>query len=107
MTGWLLLAGAIASEVIGTLSLRLAAAGRRRWYAVVAVGYVTAFALLSLSLRAGLDLGVAYGVWAAVGVALVALASRVLFREPLTPTMMVGIGLIVIGVVTIELGAGH
>ena len=75
------------------------------FYLVVAVGYVVAFLALIGALRAGLALGVAYGIWAAAGVALTALASRVLFDEPLTRRMLAGIGLIVVGVLAIELGA--
>ena len=53
----------------------------------------------------GLALGVAYGIWAAAGVALTAVASRFLFAEPLTRRMLAGIGLIVVGVLLVELGA--
>ena len=63
--------------------------------------------LLAATLATGLGIGIAYGIWAALGVALTALASRVLFREALTPTMLAGIGLIILGVLAIELGAAH
>ena len=79
----------------------------KRWLAVVTVGYLAAFAFLTLALDAGLTIGVAYGIWTACGVALTAIASRILFREPLTKLMIVGIGLIAAGVLLIELGAGH
>ena len=69
---WLLLVGAIVCEVGGTLSLRVAATGRRGWYLLVVTAYVAAFSLLGLALAGGLGLGVAYGVWAATGVALTA-----------------------------------
>ena len=65
---WLYLVSAIALEVVGTLSLRAAATGRRRWYAVVLVGYLGSFVLLALALGEGLGIGVAYGIWTAVGV---------------------------------------
>lgn len=107
ITAWLALAGAIVTEVTATLSLRMAALGRRRWYVLVVAGYLTAFLLLSVALTRGLGLGVAYGVWAAAGVALTALLSRVLFREPLTPLMGVGIGLIIAGVLLVEVGGAH
>ncbi|MFI6700214.1 hypothetical protein ACIBJC_14765 [Streptomyces sp. NPDC050509] len=54
-----------------------------------------------------MGLGVAYGIGAASGVALTAMASRVLFDEPLTKVMGGGIGLIIVGVLKIELGAAH
>lgn len=111
---WAFLTVAILSEVSATLGLRMAstpaAPGRSRsrwWYAMVAVGYVIAFAALALTLRHGMGIGVAYGIWSAVGVALTALASKVLFGEPLTRTMVAGMGLIMAGVLLIELGSGH
>lgn len=104
---WLLLATAILVEVSATLCLRVAAQGKRLWYIAVGVGYLLAFTLLSLTLEQGMNLGVAYGTWAAAGVALTAVASRVLFKEHLTPVMMVGLGLIITGVLLIELSAGH
>ncbi|MCV7153066.1 DMT family transporter [Mycolicibacterium pyrenivorans] len=104
---YLLLVGAIVTEVIATLSLRVAANGRARFYAVVLVGYVLAFTMLLGSLRHGMPLGVAYGIWAAAGVALTAVASRFLFGEPLTRRMLAGMGFIVLGVLLIEIGAGY
>jgi small multidrug resistance pump len=104
LMAWLLLAIAIVTEVAATISLKLATDGRRRWYAVVAVGYVTAFSMLAGALSLGLPIGVAYGIWAATGVALTAILGRVLFRDPLTRTMLAGIALIIGGVLLIELG---
>jgi small multidrug resistance pump len=101
---WLYLAAAILLEVASTLSLRVAAAGRRGWYAVVVPGYVASFLLLALALDEGLGIGVAYGIWTAVGVALTAVLSHLLFREPLTRTMVLGILLIAAGVVLLEAG---
>ena len=50
----------------------------------------------------------AYGIWTACGVALVAVAARVLFRDPLTWRMIAGIALIIAGVLTIEMaGVAH
>lgn len=104
MTTWLLLAGAIACEVTGSLSLR-AAVDNPAWYAVVAVGYVSAFALLAQVLRRGMPLGVAYGIWGATGVALTAVLSAVIFGEPFTAVMALGIGLIIGGVLLVDLGS--
>jgi small multidrug resistance pump len=50
-----------------------------------------------------MPVGIAYGVWSACGVALVALLAKVLFGESLTPVMIAGIVLIIAGVLTIEL----
>lgn len=107
MTAWLFMSVAVVAEVAGTLSLRLAAVGRRRWYLAVTAGYLIAFTSLAAALGAGMPLGVAYGIWAAAGVALTAIGSRVFFKEPLTRVMVLGIVLIMAGVLLVELGAGH
>ncbi|WP_026403072.1 DMT family transporter [Actinomadura rifamycini] len=106
---WLYLMGAILTEVTATLSLRTASqpGARRAWFVPVAVGYLAAFTFLTLALHEGLGIGVAYGIWAASGVALTAIASRVLFKEALTRVMGLGIALIAAGVLFIELGATH
>jgi small multidrug resistance pump len=106
VSGWPFLAGAILVEVAATLSLRVAATGRRVWYLPVAGGYLVAFGLLSLALGAGMPLGLAYGVWTACGVALTAVAARFLFDDPLTPRMALGIVTIAAGVLLVRLGAG-
>ena len=105
---WVFLSIAILTEVSATLSLRVASRGGARWwFAVVVVGYLASFGFLTLALRGGLALGVAYGIWTACGVALTAIASRILFGEPLTKVMALGIALIAGGVLLIELGAAH
>lgn len=104
MRGALLLLGAIIAEVSGSLSLK-GALEIPALYAVVAVGYVGAFTLLAFVLRTGMPLGVAYGVWAASGVALTALLSLVLFDEPLTPLMGLGIIVVMAGVLCVEIGS--
>jgi len=101
---WLTLAGAIVIEVLATLGMRASDGFRnRRWIAPVVIGYIASFALLSITLSLGMPVGIAYGVWSACGVAMVAMVARVLFAEPLTPLMVAGIALIIGGVLTIEL----
>ena len=104
MKPWLFLAAAISLEVTATLSLKGAITST--WlYAVVAIGYLGSFYALSRVLRAGMSLGVAYGIWGASGVALTAIFSAVLFGEPIT--MLIGLGIVVIiaGVLCVELGS--
>jgi small multidrug resistance pump len=105
---WVTLTGAIIFEVIGTLALRASEGFRKRiWIAPVTIGYLVSFYLLWVTLGLGMHVGIAYGVWTACGVALVAVAAKVLFDEPLTWLMGLGIALIVGGVLTIEMaGAG-
>ena len=102
---WLFLILAIVLEVGAALSLRLATGGRKLFYIAVVVGYLGAFFFLTQVLSLGLGIGVAYGIWAASGVALTAILSTLIYGEPLTPIMVGGIVLIILGVLTIELGS--
>lgn len=104
MKSWVLLAGAIAAEIVGTMSLR-AAIDHAGWIPLVAAGYLTAFTLLGLTLRAGMPIGVAYAVWGAVGVAVTAALGALIFSELLSPAAVGGIGLIVGGVALLESGS--
>jgi small multidrug resistance pump len=103
---WLLLGAAILCEVTATLALKRAI-DHPALYAAVVAGYVAAFVLLTLTLKHGLGIGIAYGIWAACGVALTAVASKIFFDEPLTGLMMAGLALIIVGVLLVEVGASH
>ena len=101
---WAALAGAILLEVFSTLGLRASEGFRnKKWIAPVLIGYLGSFAMLSFTLSLGMPVGIAYGIWTACGVALVAILGRVLFAEPLTRQMLAGIALIIVGVVVIEM----
>ena len=104
MKQWIFLVGAIVSEVAATLSLK-AGMENPLFYIIVAVGYAAAFIFLTKALKAGMALGVAYGIWGASGVALTAILSNLLFKEPLTAIMVAGIVVIIVGVLMIELGS--
>ena len=101
---WLALGGAIVSEVSATLALRQAL-NHPGFYVIVGIGYALAFILLSLTLKAGMPLGVAYGLWGALGVALTAVLSMLVFGEPITVLVALGIALIMAGVLLVEVGA--
>ena len=101
---WPALGGAIISEVSATLALRQAL-NQPGFYVMVGIGYALAFVLLSLTLKAGMPLGVAYGLWGALGVALTAVLSMLVFGEPITVLVALGIALIMAGVLLVEVGA--
>ncbi|QNJ96048.1 multidrug efflux SMR transporter [Mycolicibacterium fluoranthenivorans] len=107
---WLVLGTAIIIEVGATLALRASKGFRRkRWIAPVISGYTASLCLLWKALSLGMPVGVAYGVWTACGVALVAIVARFLFNDPLTMKMAIGITFVVCGVLAIELARvpGH
>jgi small multidrug resistance pump len=98
VNAWLLLAGAIASEIAATTSLKASDGFSRLGpSAVVVVGYVASFVLLSAVLRQ-LPVGVVYAIWSAVGTVGVAIIGLALFGEPMPPVKALGIALVVAGV---------
>ncbi len=107
--GYVFLALAIIGEVIATTFLKFTSGERTIWWAypIVGVGYVFAFAMLSLTLSRGVPLGIAYALWAGIGVVLVAIISWLFFHESLTVMQIAGMGLVIAGVLLLELGATH
>ncbi|WP_395311358.1 SMR family transporter [Mycobacterium sp. AMU20-3851] len=104
MHKWTLLGAAIVAEVSGTLSLR-ASHDHSAWLVLVVIGYVSSFTLLAAVLRAGMPVGVAYGIWGATGTALTAVAASTIFGEAFTWPIAAGIALIIAGVLFIEFGS--
>jgi small multidrug resistance pump len=102
MQHWLILGVAIVSEVIATSALK-AADGFTRLLpsAIVVVGYGIAFYCLSLVLRT-LPVGIVYAIWSGAGVALIALVGWLLYGQALDLAAIVGMGLIVVGVVVLN-----
>lgn len=102
MKHWLYLFVAIVSEVIATSALKASDGFSKPLPSiVVAIGYATAFYLLSLALHV-IPVGVAYAVWSGVGIVLVTLSGWILFGQRLDGPALVGIGLILLGVVVLN-----
>lgn len=102
-TSYIYLVIAIISEVIATTALKAADEFSRFWPSVLVVaGYASAFWFLSLTLRT-LPVGIVYAIWAGVGVALVAVAGVVIYKQTLDAPAIAGMVLIVAGVVVINL----
>jgi small multidrug resistance pump len=100
--GYLYLAIAIVSEVIGTSALK-ATDGFTKLVpsTIVVVGYGAAFYFLSLVLKS-IPVGVAYAIWAGLGIVLVALVAAVIFKQVPDVPAIIGMVLIVSGVVVIN-----
>ncbi len=104
MKQWLLLGGAIVTEVLATSALKASDGFTRLWPSVVvAAGYGAAFCLLSLTLRT-IPIGVAYAVWSGAGVALITAVGWLAYGQRLDAPALVGIAsLIVAGVAVLNL----
>ncbi|MEW5351439.1 multidrug efflux SMR transporter [Streptomyces sp. 16-176A] len=106
--GYLMLAGAIAAEVVATTALKYSEGFSRLWPSLLtALGYVISFVLLAQALKS-VQIGTAYAIWSGVGAAAIAVLGLLLFGEELTAAKVGGILLIVGGVVVLNLGgASH
>jgi small multidrug resistance pump len=106
MNNWLCLAIAIVSETVATTALRASDGFSKPWpSALVVAGYGLAFYFLSLTLRT-IPLGISYAVWSGVGIVLVTLAGWVLYGQKLDAGALAGIGLILAGVLVMNLFSG-
>lgn len=105
MNVWWVLSLAIIAEVVATLALK-ASEGFTRILPVliVVIGYATAFYCMSLSLRS-IPVGIVYAVWSGIGIVLVAFMSWILYQQALSMTHWFGIGLILAGVVVLNLAS--
>jgi small multidrug resistance pump len=103
---WLYLALAISLEVSGTTCMKLSDGFTRRVPSILLfVFYTLSFCMLTLALKR-LDVSIAYAVWSGVGTALIATIGVLWFSEPVTALKLISLGLIIIGVVGLNLSGG-
>jgi len=103
MNPYVLLGGAIVSELIGTTALKLSDGFSNPVPSLgVVIGYGVAFYLVSLTLE-DLPIGVVYGTWAALGIVGVAAIGVVVFDETLDLAGVLGILLIIAGVYCVNI----
>lgn len=94
---------AIALEVVGTTFLQ-----RSQQFTqvvptlIMALCYAASFYFLSLALKT-MPLGIAYAIWSGLGIVLIALIGLTVFGQKLDLPAMIGLGLIVSGVVVVNL----
>ncbi|MBF9031352.1 QacE family quaternary ammonium compound efflux SMR transporter [Rhodobacterales bacterium HKCCE3408] len=106
---WIYLAIAIAGEIVGTSALKATEGFTRIGPSLLALaGYAVAFYFLAQVLRT-IPVGVAYAIWSGVGTAAIAVIGIALFGQRIDAAGLVGIGLIVAGVVVLNVfsAAGH
>jgi small multidrug resistance pump len=107
MSSWILLLGAIATEVAGTVALRVSDGFTRPLpAAVVVVTYALSFWLLALVLQR-MSIGTAYAVWAALGTAAIAAVGVLAWGEPLNGLKLASLALVVAGVVGLNVAGAH
>jgi small multidrug resistance pump len=103
---WLYLALAIVLEVSGTTCMKLSEGFTKTVPSILLfVFYTLSFSMLTLALKK-IDVSVAYAVWSGVGTALIATIGVLWFKEPATAMKLISLGLIIIGVVGLNLTGG-
>lgn len=100
---YLILLLAVIAETIGTTALYASQQFTRLWPSVlVVVSYAISFYLLSLTLR-WFPVGVMYAFWSGMGIVLIAFFGFLVYGQKLDWPAVVGLGLIVSGIVVIQL----
>lgn len=103
MIAYLYLGIAIAAEVIATTALRAANGFTVLIPSIISIlGYVVAFYFLSLTLRT-MPVGIAYAIWSGVGIVIVSILGLLLYKQVLDLPALLGMGLIMAGVIVINL----
>jgi len=110
MPAYYYLAIAICCEVIATASMKaVKGISTPLPLILVIVGYAIAFWMLILVVRV-IPVGVTYAIWSGMGIVLVSVAALFIYGQKLDLPAILGMGLIVLGVVVIQLfskTAGH
>ncbi|MEH6542539.1 MAG: multidrug efflux SMR transporter [Porticoccaceae bacterium] len=99
---YLYLAIAIIAEVIATSALKASEEFTKLIPStIVVVGFLVALYFMTLVLRS-IPVGITYAIWSGLGIVLVGIVSFILYKEiPDTPAI-IGMGLIILGVVVIN-----
>ncbi|NOR51295.1 MAG: QacE family quaternary ammonium compound efflux SMR transporter [Gammaproteobacteria bacterium] len=100
--GYWYLAIAIVAEVVATNALKASDEFTKLVPSIiVVVGYGAAFYFLSLVLKS-IPVGIAYAIWAGMGIVLVAIVAAILFKQVPDLPAIIGMALIVSGVIVIN-----
>lgn len=99
---WLYLGLAIVLELAGSTCLKLSHGLTHLWPSIGLFGfYAVSFVLAALAMKV-ISLSTAYAIWSGVGTALTAVIGFAYFKEPMAALKLVAIGLIIVGVVMLQ-----
>lgn len=102
MNAYVYLGGAIALEVMATTAMKSSEGFTRLVPSLICgLGYVLSFYLLAQTLKT-IPTGIAYAIWSGVGIVLISGVGWIWFRQALDLPAMIGLGLIVAGVVVVN-----
>ncbi|PIE73280.1 MAG: QacE family quaternary ammonium compound efflux SMR transporter [Deltaproteobacteria bacterium] len=94
---------AVLAEVTATSALKASEEFTRLIPSIIVVsGYAMAFYFMTLTLRV-IPVGITYAVWSGLGIVFVTIISFFLYKQSLDIPAVIGIGLIIVGVIVINL----
>ncbi len=107
MQNWLYLLGAIIFEVAGTTSMKLSFGFTKPVPSILLfVFYGLSFVAFTFALK-GLDVSIAYAVWAGIGTLLIAVIGMTYFNESVSAMKLCSIALIIVGVVGLHMSGAE
>lgn len=106
MTYWLL-AAAIVVEIVATSLLKFTEGFTRFWPTLVCLAlYAVAFFCVAQAISHGMQVGVAYALWSAIGTTVIVAVGIAFLGEPVSIPKLFGIVLVVGGVALLHLTGG-
>ncbi|MCK4937110.1 MAG: multidrug efflux SMR transporter [Methanosarcinales archaeon] len=94
---------AIIFEVSGTICMKLSQGFTKMVPSILMIVlYIISFCLLTMALKK-IDVSIAYAIWAGMGTALIATVGILWFKEPINALKIISLGLVIIGVVGLNL----
>ena len=94
---------AVIFETFGTACLKASNEFTKLWPSLgVIIGFAGAFYFLALTLRY-MPIGVVYAIWSGLGIVLITLIGLFFFKQSLDAPAYIGLGLIILGVVVINM----
>ncbi len=104
---WIYLFAAIALEISGTTCVKLSDGFTRVLPSIgMLLFYAASIACLTMAVKT-IEIGVAYAIWSAVGIAVIAVIGAVFFHEHLTPAQLFFLTVIIAGVVGLQLSGSR
>ena len=100
---WILLFIGVGLEVVATTCLKLSQGFTKLWPSVgFIIFFASAFYLFSLCIK-NIEVGIAYAVWAGLGIGLIAIIGVIFFSEEISLLKFLAIGMIIVGAVILNL----
>lgn len=107
MNIWIMFGLAVVCELIGTTLLKLSDGFSKFFISFLTLVFYSGAITLLSQVTKYLDIGVVYAIWSGTGTAVMAIIGMALFGEELTFFKILFLGLIIMGMVGLQLSLGN